>query len=83
MKTIKNMEVLCQELAIPRKQIKETKRPNRFIVVAHKSWLKNLVQGNTVSKFPSHPGFDEWPTNEAGIGQDWSLVYITVNQTFS
>lgn len=74
------MDALCQELGIPRKQIKETKCLNRFIVVAHKSWLKCLVQENTVSKFPSHPGFDEWPNNENCIEEDWSLVYTTVIQ---
>ena len=72
------METLCQELGIPRKQIKETKRLNRFIVVAHKNWLKCLVQENNVEKFPIHPGFEEWPNNEENIGQDWSLAYFTV-----
>lgn len=72
------MDAICQELGIPRKQIKETKRPHRFIVIVHKSWLKSLVQDSVFSAFPNHPGFDEWPTNEESIGKDWSLTYFTV-----
>lgn len=72
------METICQELGIPRKQIKETKRSDRFIVIVHKSWLKCLSQQNSVAKFPIHPGFDEWPNNEENIKQDWSLTYFTV-----
>lgn len=76
------METICQELGIPKKQIKETKRSDRYIVVAHKSWLKCLSQHNSVAKFPVHPGFDEWPTNEDNIKQDWSLSYFTVKMIF-
>lgn len=74
------MDALFQELGIPRKQIKETKSSNRFIVVAHKKWLKCLLQEKNVSKFFSHPGFDEWPNNEKSLGQDWSMVYIMVTK---
>lgn len=76
------MDTLCQELGIPRKQIKGTKRLNRFIVVVHKNWLKSLVQENNVSKFPTHPGFEEWPNNEESMGEDWSLAYFTVITVF-
>lgn len=72
------MDTICQELGIPRKQIKQTKRPDRFIVIVHKSWLKSLVQDNILSKFPVHHGFNEWPNNEESVGPDWSLTYITV-----
>lgn len=72
------MEAICRELGIPRNQIKETKCSNRFLVIVHKSWLKCLLQQSSVSKFPSHPGFDEWPTSEE-IGEDWTLAYFTVN----
>lgn len=72
------MEALCQELGIPRKQIKETKHPDRYIVIAHKSWLQCLITKNSVSPFHVHPGFDEWPNSEE-IGQDWSLTYFMVN----
>lgn len=73
-----SMENICQELGIPWKQIKETRKLNRFIVIVHKSWLRCLVQDNKLAKFPIHPGFDEWPNNERSIGKDWSLVYFTV-----
>lgn len=72
------MDVICQELGIPWKQIKETKRLNRFIVIVHKSWLSCLAQDSSLTKFPIHPGFDEWPSDEGSIGQDWSLAYFTV-----
>lgn len=72
------MDVICQELGIPRKQIKETKRLDRFIVIVYKSWLKCLIQDNNFTKFPIHPDFDEWPNNGESIGQDWSLSYFTV-----
>lgn len=73
------MDAICQELGVPRKQIKETKRLNRYIVIVHKSWLKSLVQESVFSVFPIHPGFDEWPNNEENIGKDWSLTYFTVS----
>lgn len=73
------METVCQELGIPRKQIRNTKRTNRFIVITHKSWLKCLSQQQSLAKFPIHPGFDEWPSDEEHIGQDWALTYFTVN----
>lgn len=72
------MDTISQELGIPRKQIKDTKRADRFIVVAHKIWLKCLLQENSLTKFPIHPGFDEWPINAESIGRDWSLTYFTV-----
>lgn len=73
------MDSICQEIGVPRKQIKETKRSDRFIVIAHKSWLKCLVQEKCVVKFPTHPGFDEWPTNSESLGCDWSLCYFAVS----
>lgn len=75
------MDSVWQELTIPRKQIRETKRRDRFIVITHRSWLKSLLQKNVVSKFPVHPGFEEWPINEESIGQDWSLAYFNVIYT--
>lgn len=72
------MDTICQELGIPRKQIKDTKRLGRFIVIVHKAWLKCLVKENILTKFPAHPGFDEWPSNAESIGQDWTLTYFTV-----
>lgn len=72
------MEALCQELGIPRKQIKETKYSDRYIVIVHKSWLQCLITQNSVSPFHIHPGFDEWPNSDE-IGQDWALTYFTVN----
>lgn len=76
------MDTISQELGIPSKQIKDTKRPDRFIVVAHKTWLRCLYQENSLTKFPIHPGFDEWPINEESIGRDWSFTYFTVIQSF-
>lgn len=72
------MDSISQELGIPRKQIKDSKRPDRYIVVTHRAWLRCLLQDNSLTKFPVHPGFDEWPINEESIGRDWCLTYFTV-----
>lgn len=76
------MDVICQELGIPWKQIKQTKRLGRFIVIVHKAWLKCLVKENVLSKFPFHPGFDEWPSNADMKNrefEDWTLTYFNVS----
>lgn len=74
-----NMETICQEIGVPRKQIKETKRADRFKVIVHRAWLLCLVKEKCVAKFPCHPGFDEWPTSEDGCGRDWTLTYFAVS----
>lgn len=75
------MESICQEIGVPRKQIKKTKRSDRFIVIVHRAWLSCLVQEKCVAKFPSHPGFDEWPTTDDGCGRDWTRTYFVVSIT--
>lgn len=72
------MESLCQELGVPRKQIRETIKSDRFVVIVHKSWMKCLMEQKRVAKFPIHPGFDEWPACKDGLGNGWQLTYITV-----
>lgn len=72
------MEALCQELGVPRKQIRETIKSDRLTVIVHQSWLKCLIEQKRVAKFPIHPGFDEWPTGEDGLGNGWKLTYFTV-----
>lgn len=74
------MDSICQEIGIPKKQIKETKKPDRYIVIVHKSWLKCLMQQKRVPKFPIHDGFDEWPSSENGLGHAWTLTYVTVSR---
>lgn len=73
------MESICQEIGVPRKQIKETKRIDRHVVIVHRAWLSCLVQEKCVAKFPCHPGFDEWPTTDDGCGRDWTLTYFVVS----
>lgn len=72
------MEALIQELGIPRKHIRETNKPDRFVVIVHKSWLKYLIEQKRVAKFPVHLGFDEWPAVDDGLGHSWKLIYFTV-----
>lgn len=74
-----DMESICQEIGVARKQIKETKRSDRFIVIVHRAWLSCLVQEKCVAKFPCHPGFDEWPTSDGGCGRDWTMTYFVVS----
>lgn len=73
------MDSICQEIGIPKKQIKETKKPDRFVAIVNKSWLKCLVQQKRLAKFPIHNGFDEWPASENSLGHAWTLAYITVS----
>lgn len=74
------MDALCQELGVPRKQIRETTKSDRLMVIVHQSWIKCLVEQKRVSKFPVHAGFDEWPVSEDGLpGNGWKLTYFTVS----
>lgn len=74
------MDSLNQDLGIPRKQVRETKKPHRFIVICHKSWLKCLMQQKRVGKFPIHSGFDEWPASEKTLGHAWTMAYFAVSR---
>lgn len=77
------MDLICQELGIPKKQIKETSNRDRFIVVVKKSWLKNIVQTGKIGEFVTHPaGFDEWPGFGCNVGYSWTKVYIHVSFYF-
>lgn len=73
------MEAIIQDLSIPKRQIRETRCPNRFQLLAHKSWLKLISQSGKVSSdFPlySTEAF-EWP--RGGPSSAWSRVYVSVS----
>ncbi|XP_053697795.1 WD repeat-containing protein 81 [Sabethes cyaneus] len=74
------MEAIVQDLNIPRRQIRETRRPNRFQLLTHKSWLKNISQGGKVpAEFPvCNIDTLEWPATDSG--SVWSRVYISVHR---
>lgn len=76
------MDIICQELSIPRKQIKETKIKDRFIILTKKSWLQLLIQNGKFSDFPVYNGLDEWPSYDNNIGHNWCKVYINVSWVF-
>ncbi|XP_065081240.1 WD repeat-containing protein 81 [Ochlerotatus camptorhynchus] len=72
------MEAIIQDLNIPKRQIRETRCPSRFQLLAHKSWLKLISQSGKVSSdFPlySTEAF-EWP--RGGPSSAWSRVYVSV-----
>jgi hypothetical protein len=71
------MDVISQELDIPKRQIKETKNRQRFSVIAHKSWLKSLSQHGQLAEFPVYYGLEDWP-HGTGLGNAWQKVHITV-----
>lgn len=72
------MDYLCQELNIPRKQIAETTEKNRFIVLSHKYFIKNLIKNKKLSNFPVYPhAIDEWP-QQKDLGSNWEKIYIVV-----
>lgn len=73
------MDQVIKEFGIPRKQIRPTGTTNRFIVIAHKSWLQNLHQHNRVVDFPIHKCLDEWPIDDNSLGYAWSKVIFTVS----
>lgn len=77
--TVTTMEVLCQELGVPRKQIRETNKSDRLMVIVHQSWIKCLVEQKRVAKFPVHAGFGEWPDGDTDLGNSWKLTYFMVN----
>lgn len=73
------MEAIIQDLNIPKRQIRETGCPNRFQLLAHKSWLKLISQSGKVSSdFPLYKteAF-EWP--HGGPSSAWSRVYVSVS----
>lgn len=70
------MEQACQSLNIPKKQIKETKCPNKFCVIAAKSWLKNIVKYKRFSDFKIYPGIvDEWPSKK-DLPKNWDIIFL-------
>ena len=72
------MDVISQELNIPKRQIKETKNRHRFTIIAHKSWLKNISQNGKLIEFPVHYGLDDWPHGNS-LGNSWQKVHIIVS----
>lgn len=74
------MDYICQELNIPRKQIKETGVKNRFKCIVHKSFLKTLVKCKKISGIRLYPSpLDEWP-KLTELGSNWELIYLVVRQ---
>uniref|UniRef100_A0A336MXJ9 CSON007840 protein n=1 Tax=Culicoides sonorensis TaxID=179676 RepID=A0A336MXJ9_CULSO len=62
------MELLCHELQIPKRYIKE-ETGNRFQVRAHKSWIKQLGQYGKVGSFTDN-----------NSNSNWQQIFITVYQ---
>lgn len=69
------MDIIHRELGIPKQQIKDTKTDNRFVVLAHKSWLKYLMKHKKVGDFPVYHNLDQWPDN----GKSWMIVNFCVS----
>ncbi|KAL7044856.1 hypothetical protein ACKWTF_002080 [Chironomus riparius] len=74
------MEYICQELSIPRKQIKETNTKNRFKCIVHKNFLKVLVKSKKIVNARTYPGaIDEWPQTK-DLGSNWEQVYLVAHK---
>lgn len=72
------MEVICQELNIPKKQIKETTAKNRYICIAHKNFLRNLVKHKKLGYFHHYPHtIDDWPQQKE-LEPSWEHIYLVV-----
>lgn len=63
------MESICHELQIPKRFIKESD-DNRFLVRAHKSWIKQLGQYGKVGSFID---------NASNATNNWQQCIITVS----
>lgn len=72
------MDTICQELGIPRKQIKSTKVVDRYLIAVHKSWLQCLLVQKKLAEFPIYLGADEWPAGGKYSSHAWTNVYISV-----
>lgn len=66
------MELICHELQIPTKFIKEIDE-NRFEIHVPKSWLKNLGQNGKVGSFLD--------TTSIPSSNNWQKIFITVCNT--
>lgn len=72
------MEYICQELSIPRKQIKETNTKNRFKCIVQKNFLKVLIKSKKIINVKTYPGvIDEWPQSK-DFGTSWEQIYLVV-----
>lgn len=72
------MEYICQELNIPRKQLKETTIKNRFKCIIHKNFLKTLTKTKKILNVRTYPGvIDEWPQTK-DLGINWEQIYLVV-----
>lgn len=75
------MDAICEDLFIPRQQIKETKCSDRFIIFTHKSWLKYLLKKKKIIEFPIYTNIVDWNDwqKSTNIGHPWTTAYITVS----
>lgn len=75
------MDLISNELDIPRRQISEGLNENRYLILAHKSWVKSLMQHGRVSHFSDAPSEQllEWPWDTSSIGDCWKQIFITVS----
>lgn len=75
------MDSICEDLGIPRQQIKETNCSDRFIIFAHKSWLKCLLKKKKIIEFPIHSNIIDWHDwhRTVNVGHPWTTVHITVS----
>lgn len=76
------MDLISHELDIPKRQISEALNANRHVVLAHKSWVKNLMQNGRVTHFSEAPSEQllEWPWDTTSIGDCWKEMFITVSK---
>lgn len=74
------MDYICQELNIPRKQIKDSGVKNRFKCIVHKSFLKILVKSKKIAGVRVYPNaLDEWPRSNE-LGSNWEQIYLVVRK---
>jgi hypothetical protein len=73
------MENLIKDLSIPANQITQTSNENCFIVIAHRSWLKSLSNGQ-FAEFFRRQDDPESPALSGSIS--WCNIHIKVVNKF-
>ncbi|XP_055712487.1 WD repeat-containing protein 81 isoform X2 [Phlebotomus papatasi] len=76
------MEVLIEQLGIPKRQICETKTPNRFEILTSNTWIKYLAKYSKLISFPAYQNtIEEW--GDFSNDPHWSRIYVSVLKKYT
>ncbi|XP_059618157.1 WD repeat-containing protein 81 [Phlebotomus argentipes] len=76
------MEVLTEQLGVPKRQICETKVANRFEILASNTWIKFLAKYCKLIPFPTYQNpIEDWA--DFGADPHWSRLYVSVLKKYT